>query len=51
MLRLPSVASNGIQVKSDKLEEPDETLYVNLSAAWHVAIADGQGVGTITNDD
>src|SRR5207245_1846877 len=31
--------------------EPDETFYVNLSNPSGVTIADGQGQGTITNDD
>jgi hypothetical protein len=30
---------------------PDETFFVNLSNAGNAAIADGQGLGTITNDD
>src|SRR4029453_6145616 len=31
--------------------EPNETFNVNLSLAANAAIADNQGVGTITNDD
>jgi hypothetical protein len=33
------------------LVEPDETFFVNLSAATNATISDAQGVGTITNDD
>ena len=31
--------------------EPDETFFVNLSNPTNATIADGQGQGTITNDD
>ncbi len=31
--------------------EADETFFVNISNAANAAISDGQGVGTITNDD
>jgi len=44
-----------ITVNGDDQVEPDETLQVNLSnlraAGRDVALADRQGVGTITNDD
>jgi hypothetical protein len=40
-----------VLVNGDTLVEPDETLFVNLSAASGAAIADGQGIGTILNDD
>jgi glucose/arabinose dehydrogenase len=40
-----------IQVTGDTVSEANETFYVNLSNAVNATIADGQGVGTITNDD
>lgn len=40
-----------ILVKGDKTEEPNETFLVKLSNPKNVAIADGQGVGIIVNDD
>jgi Calx-beta domain/FG-GAP-like repeat len=40
-----------ISVRCDKTAEADETFYVNLSSAQGALIADGQGVGTILNDD
>ena len=33
------------------LDEANETFFVNLSSPVNATIADGQGVGTITNDD
>jgi uncharacterized protein (TIGR03437 family) len=41
-----SVAVNG-----DPDFEPNESFFVNLSTPVNVTIADGQGVGTINNDD
>jgi subtilisin family serine protease len=41
----------GITVYGDNLFEPNETFFVNLSAAVNGVIADNQGVGTILNDD
>jgi predicted extracellular nuclease len=38
-------------VYGDTDVEPDETFYVNLSNATVATIMDGQGVGTIQNDD
>jgi probable HAF family extracellular repeat protein len=40
-----------ISVKGDKTKEADETFFVNLSSASGGLIADGQGLGTILNDD
>ncbi|MGZ5387639.1 MAG: Calx-beta domain-containing protein, partial [Solirubrobacterales bacterium] len=41
-----------VQVNGDTAVEPNETFNVNLSGATgNAAIADGTGVGTITNDD
>ncbi len=38
-------------VNGDLLVESDETLFVNLSKASGAIVADGQGIGTIQNDD
>lgn len=40
-----------VQVNGDTLNEPDETFFVKLSAPVNATIADGQGLGTIVNDD
>jgi hypothetical protein len=40
-----------VAVLTDALNEPDETFFVNLSGQTNAIIADGQGVGAITNDD
>jgi uncharacterized repeat protein (TIGR01451 family) len=40
-----------VPVKGDYMVETDETFTVNLSNAVNAVIADGQGIGTITNDD
>jgi hypothetical protein len=40
-----------VTVKGDTAVEPDETFVVNLSSPSGVTIADGQGQGTILNDD
>ncbi len=40
-----------IAVAGDTLDEADETFTVNLSNATNAAISDGQGAGTITDDD
>jgi len=40
-----------VAVKGDALDEANETFQVNLSAATNATIADGQGIGTITDDD
>jgi hypothetical protein len=40
-----------VPVKGDTNYEADETFYVNLSNPVNATIADGQGVGTILNDD
>ena len=40
-----------ITINGDTLEEPNETFFVNLSNAVNGTIGDGQGLGTITNDD
>ena len=40
-----------VVVRGDTVYEPDETFFVNLSNPRFATIADGQGVGTIQNDD
>jgi cephalosporin-C deacetylase-like acetyl esterase len=40
-----------VTLNGDTTPEPDETFLVNLSAASNGIIGDGQGTGTITNDD
>jgi len=40
-----------VAVRPDTMYELDETFNVNLSSPNGVAIADGQGIGTIRNDD
>ena len=40
-----------VQVTSDTLDELDETFFANLADPNNAEIADGQGVGTITDDD
>jgi len=40
-----------VSVLGDVTSEPDETLLVNLSNPVNASIADGQGAGTIKNDD
>ena len=40
-----------VDVTGDRLDEPDEVFYVNLSNPTGGHIIDGQGEGTITDDD
>jgi hypothetical protein len=40
-----------ISVKGDKTKEADETFFVNLANASGARIDDGQGLGTILDDD
>ncbi|HKB03013.1 MAG TPA: S8 family serine peptidase [Gemmataceae bacterium] len=40
-----------VQVRGDTKREANETFFVNLSAATNATILDGQGLGTILNDD
>jgi hypothetical protein len=40
-----------VPILGDTLDEPNETFLVNLSGAVNAPIADGQGVGTIVDDD
>jgi hypothetical protein len=40
-----------VRIIGDRLNEPSETFFVNLSNPTNANIADGQGLGTISNDD
>jgi hypothetical protein len=40
-----------VLVNGDRLPEPNETYFVNLSNATNATIADSQGVGTIVDDE
>ena len=40
-----------VLVNGDRLGEPNETFFVNLSSPTNATIADGQGVGTIVDDE
>jgi hypothetical protein len=40
-----------VMVNGDLVAEPDESFFLNLSAPLNATIADGEGVGTIVNDD
>jgi hypothetical protein len=40
-----------VQVNGDIAEESDETFFVRLTSATNASILDGQGTGTILNDD
>ncbi len=40
-----------VLVTGDTSFEPNETFFVNLASPTNATIADGQGLGTITNDD
>ena len=40
-----------VQVRGDRLKEPNETFFVNLRNALHSDIADRQATGVIVNDD
>lgn len=40
-----------VQVNGDTLNEPSETFFVNVTGVTNAVVVDGQGVGTIVNDD
>jgi large repetitive protein len=40
-----------VQLNGDILNEPSETLFVNVTNVVNAVVVDGQGVGTIVNDD
>ena len=46
-----STYSFTVQVNGDTLNETDETFFVNVSNVVGATILDGQGLGTINNDD
>ncbi|MER9935505.1 Calx-beta domain-containing protein, partial [Mesorhizobium sp. M0088] len=46
-----TTATINVPVNGDTILEPDETFTLNLSNPVNVTIADGQGLGTILNDD
>ena len=46
-----TAANFAVTTKNDTVVEPTETFFVNLSGASNATIADGQGVGSIVNND
>ncbi len=46
-----STYSFTVLVNGDTLNEPSETFFVNVTGVVNAVVVDGQGVGTITNDD
>jgi probable HAF family extracellular repeat protein len=53
-LTIPAGQTSGaitVQINGDRLAEPNETFVVNLSSPTNATIADGQGVGTIIDDE
>ena len=40
-----------VQINGDLLNEPTETFFVNVTGVTNAVVVDGQGVGTISNDD
>src|SRR5262249_4796098 len=53
-LTIPAGQTSGmitVPVIGDRLPEPSETFAVNLSSPTNATIADGQGVGTILDDE
>jgi hypothetical protein len=40
-----------VTVRGDRKREPDEVFYMNLANPSSATISDGQGVGTLRNDD
>ena len=49
--RRPDQRDDHRAVNGDRLAEPNETFVVNLSSPTNATIADGQGVGTILDDE
>jgi glucose/arabinose dehydrogenase len=41
----------GVRVVGDRIAETDESFFANLSPSLSYSLADGQGIGTILNDD
>jgi hypothetical protein len=53
-LTIPAGQTTGtitVLVNGDRVAEPNETFFVNLSCPTNATIADGQGVGTIVDDE
>jgi hypothetical protein len=53
-LTIPAGQTTGtitVLVNGDRLAEPNETFSINLTSPNNATIADGQGVGTIVDDD
>jgi hypothetical protein len=53
-LTIPAGQTGGtitVLVNGDRLSEPDETFFMNLSSPTNGVVADGQGVGTIGDDE
>jgi Calx-beta domain-containing protein len=53
-LTIPAGQTTGtvtVLVNGDRLAEPNETFFVNLSSATNATIVDGQGVGTVLDDE
>jgi len=46
-----TTATITVQVRGGRSKEPNEAFFVNLSGASNGTISDGQGLGTILNDD
>ncbi|RZA31816.1 MAG: autotransporter outer membrane beta-barrel domain-containing protein, partial [Lysobacteraceae bacterium] len=46
-----STYSFTVTVNGDTLNEPNENFFVNVTNVTNAVVADGQGIGTITNDD
>jgi hypothetical protein len=46
-----TTAPVAVTVNGDHVFEPDESFFLNLSSPVNAMVADGQGVGTIGNDD
>lgn len=54
LVTIPAGATSAtltVRLNGDVMIEPDESFFVNLFQPFNATIADGQGVGTITNDD
>jgi hypothetical protein len=46
-----ATATVNVAVKGDTTYETNETFFLRLTSAGHAGIADGEGMGTIVNDD
>lgn len=46
-----STKTVAVKVNGDTQDEPDERFLANLAGAQNAAVADNQGIGTITDDD